>query len=86
MLINMFYLSFSEKYLNLSCVFLFWKEDGGGATKKSLKKFTNVVQFLTDMTPLVCCTSIRVPTSVVSFCCAGGAGAVGGWGVFAVLV
>ena len=24
----------------------------GGATKKSLKKFTNVVQFLTDMTPL----------------------------------
>ena len=51
MLINMFYLSFSEKYLNLSRVFLFWKEDGGG-TKKSLKKFTNVVQFLTDMTPL----------------------------------
>ena len=25
---------------------------GGGATKKSLKKFTYVVQFLTDMTPL----------------------------------
>ena len=54
MLINMFYLSFSEKYLNLSRVFLFWKEDGGGggATKKTLKKFTNVMQFLTDMTPL----------------------------------
>ena len=37
MLINMFYLSFSEKYLNLSRVFLFWKEDGGG-DQKVLKK------------------------------------------------
>ena len=37
MLINMFYLSFSEKYLNLSRVFLFWKE-GGGDRAKVLKK------------------------------------------------
>ena len=46
-------LCFSEKYLNLSRVFLFWKEDGGGGDDpKSLKKFTPPVQFLTDVTPL----------------------------------
>ena len=36
MLINMLNLCFSKKYLNLSCVFLFWKEDGGGLTKPEL--------------------------------------------------
>ena len=34
-LINMLNLCFSEKYLNLSRVFLFWKEDGGGGTTLS---------------------------------------------------
>ena len=35
---NMLYLCFSEKYLNLSRVFLFWKEGGGGDRAKVLKK------------------------------------------------
>ena len=50
---NMLYLCFSERYLNLSRVFLFWKEGGGGGIEqKSLKKFAPPVQFLTDLTPL----------------------------------